>query len=781
MGDTRNFNMNAYCFIRTQIQNRTVVTQKLRLLMKPTSLTRFFVITAFLLVSAPSFAQILVNPPEPADNPNLPGNSAWTAICAGVGGFNQYYTRVSWAGTANPDNEFILELSDANGDFSNAVELGRAGDQNANNPKEFDMEFSIPTDTRGDGYKLRVRSTSPVHQAESDDAYNMYYMDVTTNLNISQAGDGNPPGNICSPDPITLQVDNIANPETYQYIWYRSGTELTSQTGHTLNVTQSGMYQAFVDYGDFCTGSGNTDSNIVTVTIGSTGPGIGINPPSRTALCAGDTETLTIDTTDPSWSYQWYQDNTIIAGATGTSYTVDAGNTGFEGDYQVEISGVGICTQRSNAVTITNADNFTATRDNPANMVILPSGPETLSVTTNAVSPTYQWYRNGAIISGATNSTLDITQEGTYFVAVTQTGGTCPGTVRNSENTVAVVPASFEIVADYSGSYTPCVNTDVVLEVATIEAITDDGTRIDVTSQLRSAFAYQWQKDGSDVTGATSQSISLTDVAENGDYQVNATISAYNETSNSLTVRLLTSETVSITSSSTVYCNSSDAITIDTATDLTSETFRWERDGSSVNTTDSSLTVTEPGTYRLVLDRNGCDLISNEIAISPLNSDLISFDVDGDVIFPEGSSQTVRASGGDSYQWFDSSNVLVSSDDTMTFTEEGDFLLVATIANCEVSRNIRASYLDLFNVPNVITPNGDGANDQWVIPNSYSNKNDVTVTIYNTNGEELFNQTNYQNNWPGSTMTFQKQNMVFYYVIKNANETLKQGTITVIR
>lgn len=749
--------------------------------MKSTRLTRFFITTAFFLIALQSFSQILVNPPEPADNPNLPGNSAWTAICAGVGGFNQYYTRVSWAGTANTDNEFILELSDANGDFSNAVELGRAGDQNTNNPKEFDMEFSIPTDTRGDGYKLRVRSTSPVHQAESDDAYNMYYMDVTSNLNISQAGDGNPPGNICSPDPITLQVDNIANPETYQYIWYRSGTELTSQTGHTLNVTQSGMYQAFVDYGDFCTGSGNTDSNIVTVTIGSTGPGIGINPPSQTALCVGDTETLTIDTTDPSWSYRWYQNNTVIAGATGTSFTVDASVVGFEGDYQVEISAPGICTQRSNPVTMTNADNFTVTRDNPSNIVILPSSPETLSVTTNAVSPTYQWFRDGGAIGGATGSTLDITQAGTYFVEVTQAGGTCPGTVRNSENTVAVVPASFEIVADYSGTYTACVNTDVVLQVETINAVTDDGSTIDVTSQLESSFTYQWQKDGVDVAGATSQSISLADTSENGVYLVNASINPYNETSNTLTVQLLTNETLTISSTNTVYCNSSDVITISTATDLSTETFRWEWDGTSVSTSDTGLTVTEPGTYRLVLDRNGCDLISNEIAITPLDSDLISFDVDGDVIFPEGSSQTVRASGGSSYQWFDSENNLVSSDETMTFTEEGDFLLIATIDNCEVSRPIRASYLDLFNVPNVITPNGDGANDQWVIPNSYSNKNDVTVTIYNTNGEELFNQTNYQNNWPGSTMTFAKQNMVFYYVIKDTNETLKQGTITVIR
>jgi len=81
----------------------------------------------------------------------------------------------------------------------------------------------------------------------------------------------------------------------------------------------------------------------------------------------------------------------------------------------------------------------------------------------------------------------------------------------------------------------------------------------------------------------------------------------------------------------------------------------------------------------------------------------------------------------------------------------------------------------------VITPNGDGANDQWVIPNSYSNQSDITVTIYTDKGEELINETSYANNWPQSSMSFPQQNMVFYYTIKSPSETLKQGTITVIR
>ena len=108
-------------------------------------------------------------------------------------------------------------------------------------------------------------------------------------------------------------------------------------------------------------------------------------------------------------------------------------------------------------------------------------------------------------------------------------------------------------------------------------------------------------------------------------------------------------------------------------------------------------------------------------------------------------------------------------------------MLIANIDNCEITRQVTVEYLDTFKIPNVITPNGDGFNDQWILPNSYSNKTDVSVIIYRENGEELLNVQDYKNDWPDASLSFPNQNMVFYYTIKNANEILKQGTITVIR
>lgn len=722
---------------------------------------------------------IVINAPEPADNPNLSGNTPWTAVCAGNGGFNEYFVNITWAGTANAGNQFILELSDAAGSFANSGTLLTITDKNS--VTNFDVSFPIPTDTRGQGYKMRVRSTDPVKTGAASPAFNMYYMDVTSSLNISELGDGVPPGSVCSTGAIMLQVDNISNPETYQYIWYRSGTEIAGQKGHTLNVTQTGMYNAYVDYGPVCTGSGNTDSNIVDVNIGAAGNGIAINDPVKTALCTTDTETLSINKTNVGWNYQWFKNGAAIIGAIGTTYTVNASTPGFEADYSVEITGTGICTEQSVAVGITNADAYTVTVDNDSNLVLLPSQTTTLTVTSTANTPSFKWFKDGIEVSGEVNNSLNISQPGQYYAEITQTGGSCSITSKNSGIINVVSPDSFVLTIDYADAYTACESTSSTLEVQIINAIASDGTLTDVTSALIDSFSYQWQKDGVPIGGANGKNISLASNNENGEYQLNATIESFNESSNVLSVQLLTNETVAINSSGTVYCSAGEVIALTTTTDLSTTSFQWQLDGVSKNTTESVLNVTTPGTYRLVLDRDGCSLPSNEIIIYGLDENLISLDPGTEIVMPEGTTKIVTASGGTGYRWLDAGSIELSNSDSVTFTEAGSYTLIASIDNCEIIKQVEVILLDTFKVPNVITVNGDGINDQWIIPNLYSNKDDVNVIIYNEQGQEIINEFSYKNNWPQSSTAFSKQNMVFYYKIRNASDVLKQGTITVIR
>ncbi len=737
---------------------------------------------AFLFFGISQLTAQILNKPVPADNPNLAGNSPWTAACASAS-FNEYFVNFTWGPPlVNADNEFILELSDANGDFTSATELDRLGDQNTT--FDFDFDFILPSDTRGENYRMRVRSTSPEIIGEESDPYPMYYIDFDMPLQIGKAGDNAiPPGGaieLCDGSSVSLEPFNISNANTYQYNWYRSGT-LLSEKGPSLTTSQAGMYSVEIDYG-FCSGSANTLSNAIDVTTG-TSLGIAINPPAKTALCSGETQDLEANIMSMGLTYTWYKDGVAITTPTIDDhiYTVDASVAGFEGDYAVEISGSGTCLERSATVTMTNAGNFTVSRDNPENLVILPSQTQTLSVTTTATTPVYQWYKDGAPITGATNATLDITEAGVYFARVSQSGGACASTSVDSETTTAVSPASFELVVDYTTAYTACQNTSIALNVITVNAVAADNSRTDVTADLLASFSYQWQKDGVDVAGETSSIINITDVTENGSYAITGTLSTYNASSNNLEVQLLVNETIEISSTSVVFCNPADDITITTTTDLSSATFEWQRDGVSINTTDSALIVNQQGTYRLVVSRNGCPLPSNDVVIAPLDDSLISTDAPEDLVIPEGTTRTVTASGGTAYQWFDSNNNLLSDTSSVSLELEGNYMLVATIDNCQINKELTVSFLDTFRVPNVISANGDGINDQWVIPNSYSNKADVNVIIYNDQGVEILNEFNYQNSWPSASMAFPKQNMVFYYTIRDASEILKQGTITVIR
>ncbi|WP_411029373.1 gliding motility-associated C-terminal domain-containing protein [Spongiimicrobium sp. 3-5] len=744
---------------------------------------RFLFLALVLLGSEQLMAQNL-DAPVPAPNQNPPvGSSPWTAACASAS-FNNYWVNFTWAPPlVNGDNEFILELSNASGSFANPTELARAGDKNTN--FDFFFEFNLPTDTRGEGYLMRVRSTSPAVTGPSSAAFSMYYIDFDSPLLISQNGSGTiPPGGtieVCNGNSITLSPHNIPNPNTYQYNWFRSGTPLSEKSA-SLTVNQAGMYLVEVDYGS-CSGSANTLSNTIEITAG-TSLGVAINPPAKTALCSGETQNLEANINNGSLTYTWYKDGVSIPSSNNYIYTVDASVAGFEGDYQVEIDGPGTCLERSTAVAITNAGSFTVTRNNAANVVVLPGQTQNLSVTTDASSPTYQWYRDGNPIGGATSNSITVaeTETGSYFARVSLSGsGPCSSTSIDSEATTVVTPASFELIVDYNTTYSACQNTDVVLAISTINAVAADNSRTDVTTDLLSTFTYQWKKDGINIGGATSSNISLTGPSENGSYEVDGTLSAYNATSNSLPVQLRVNIDISISSTSLTYCPGGDPVTLSSVLDLSGESYEWQRDGATISTTDATFTVDATGTYRLVVSRGGCDINSNELVIAPFDASQITLDSPDNVVFPEGSSRTVTASGGTAYSWFDENNSLLSSTESVTFTEEGNYLLVANIDACEVTRPLTVVYLDTFRVPNVITVNGDGINDLWIIPNSYSNNPDVNVIIYNDQGEEVLNQFDYQNNWPQSSVAFQKQNMVFFYKIRNATEVLKQGTITIIR
>ena len=748
--------------------------------MRPKMLNKILQTTCCLLLMYTATGQVL-NKPTAAPNPNLGSSDPWTAACASES-FNEYFVNFTW----NPPlvgstNEFILELSDANGVFDSATELARVSDQNTT--FDFDFQFAVPQGTQGDNFRFRVRSTSPDLTSEASDPYAIYYIGYSNPILISENGDGViPPGGViqvCDGGTVTLETHNVPDPQNYVYNWYRSGT-LLSERSNQITVAQAGLYFVEVDYGDACSGSANTLSNSIEISTG-TSQGIAINPPSQSTLCPTDVEVLSANISGMGYSYTWFLNGSIVSGPTveGSTYSVDGSIVGFEGDYTVEISGSGICSETSAPITLSSPGTFEVNRVNSDRLVLLPGQNETLSISTDASNPTIQWYRDGAPIPGATNLTLNISETGAYYAAVSETGGSCGTATKTSATTTVVAPNNFDISVAYSSSYADCANSSVVLEVNQITA-TENGNSFDVTSQLINDFSYQWMKDGAPVSGGSGSSLSLASSNENGAYTLEASLSSFSATSNNLNVVLNSGETISISGDGSQIC---DGVTISLTTpyDLNGRTFNWTRNGQSIDNSSTTFVASEDGRYQLSVVTDGCPILSNEITLSRFDESIITVDAEESIVFPEGESQTVTAAGGTSYEWYDNQNNLISSLNSVTLELEGNYLLIATVDNCQISRAFTVTYRDDFQIPNVITANGDGINDLWVIPNTYSRQSDVTVIIYNELGDELLNQTSYANNWPPSSLGFSKKNQLFYYKIRKDNQTLKQGTITVIR
>lgn len=738
---------------------------------------------AFMLFGTSTVQAQVLNKPTPAPNPNIGSSIAWDAACASAG-FNQYFVNFTWMPPmVSSNNVFILELSDSDGYFSSPTELARVSDKNTT--FDFEFQFSLPTQTRGENYKFRVRSTSPAKTSPASDAFSMYFVDYNSPLLISENGSGTIPTGgeiqICGGGSVTLKPHNIPNAGTYRYNWYRSGTLLSEKT-ESITVSNPGMYYVELDYGSVCSGSANTLSNTITINTG-TSTGIALNGASNVTVCPGDPHILEANISGGGYTYTWYKDGNVISGPTvnASTYTINTGTSGFEGAYAVEIGGSGICKEKSAAVTVSATGSFDVTLANEENIVLLPSQTKTLSVNTTAASPTYQWYKNGSAISGATNNSLNINSVGEYYVEVTQNGGPCAVASIASAKTTVVSPDSFEFEIDFVGTYTACENTDATLSLTAIHAVSDSGAKTDVTADLQSSFSYQWKWNGNVVNGEASKTITLSNQEKNGSYSLTGTIDAFNASSNSKEVKLRVNESLQINANGTVLCEGGEAIVLTSSIDLSGKSFEWKKDGIVIDTSSESLTASETGAYELILKEYDCPLASNTVNVSAFDESLLVLDKPKDLIIIEGETKTITASGADSYEWYDAGNNLISSQDSYGFQEEGEYLLVASFGTCAVSRVITVTYRDMFAIPNVITANGDGINDLWVLPNTYSRDPNVLVTIFNERGEQVFSQAGYENNWPQSTTSFNKQSMIFYYKITRGGKSLKQGTITVIK
>jgi len=177
----------------------------------------------------------------------------------------------------------------------------------------------------------------------------------------------------------------------------------------------------------------------------------------------------------------------------------------------------------------------------PVSQTVNAGATVTFTATTGGTpAPTFQWLKNGVSISGATSSTLTLTNvastdAGTYAVVATNSTGSA--TSSNAVLTVNSVTAP-----------------TIIAQPLSVTA--NGGGTVALVVTATSATSYQWRKDGVVISGSTNDTLILANVtsASAGVYTVVATNSNGSVTSNGATLTV-TSGQVSRISNLSVRTN----------------------------------------------------------------------------------------------------------------------------------------------------------------------------------------------------------------------------------
>jgi large repetitive protein len=102
-------------------------------------------------------------------------------------------------------------------------------------------------------------------------------------------------------------------------------------------------------------------------------------------------------------------------------------------------------------------------------------------------------------------------------------------------------------------------------------------------------------------------------------------------------------------------------------------------------------------------------------------------------------------------------------------------------AGCQAQDRLAVRVLKPFDIPNTFTPNGDGVNDTWLIPNLEKYPS-CKVLIFNRYGQGVFESTGYTKPWDGLSNGRNVPFGTYYYIIDTGigNPQMK-GYVTVIR
>ena len=284
------------------------------------------------------------------------------------------------------------------------------------------------------------------------------------------------------------------------------------------------------------------------VTVNAIKPTITTQPKSQT-VNEGNSVTFSVVATGTApLSYQWKKNGSNISGATGSSYTISNVKKSDEGSYTVTVSNSG-GNVTSSAATLTV--NVPVTLSS-----ITINGNNSVNVDSTATYTCTATYSNGT--TKTVTPTWSISS-GASYASITS-GGVLTGKAAGT----ATVKATYEGKTATKNVTVNAVKPTITTQPKSQTVNEGSSVTFSVVATGTAPLSYQWKKNGSNISGATSSSytISKAKTDDAGSYTVTVSNDAGSVTSSTatLTVNLVLSS-ISISGSSSVNVNSTATYT----------------------------------------------------------------------------------------------------------------------------------------------------------------------------------------------------------------------------
>ncbi|MBI2967830.1 MAG: gliding motility-associated C-terminal domain-containing protein [Bacteroidetes bacterium] len=206
---------------------------------------------------------------------------------------------------------------------------------------------------------------------------------------------------------------------------------------------------------------------------------------------------------------------------------------------------------------------------------------------------------------------------------------------------------------------------------------------------------------------------------------------------------------------------------------------------ANASSPSTSVTVSQPGFFMFrwqVSNTNCTDYDDVSVTFNPVPTAFAGVDA----TISLGNAVVLNGSSGDTIEWSPSTGLSSDNIPTPVATPVVNTTYTITVTNqygCSDDDDVTITVVTDYNFTpvGVITPDGNGTNDTWIIDNIEFYKN-CDVMVFNRYGNIVFRMTGYDNSWKGDYNGGPLPDGTYYYLITCPdNESVKRGVITILR